>query len=66
MNWMDDRQRKTPLPSLYGLLRLTTTSSVSRKTGSYVDLRSAKMERVSEVLQLPVIIEGSRPLSAES
>ena len=24
------------------------------------------MERVSEVLQLPVIIEGSRPLSAES
>src|SRR6266849_4712035 len=33
---------------------------------SHVGLRSAKMETVSEVLQLPVIIEGSRPLSAES
>src|SRR2546425_2480662 len=31
-----------------------------------VGLRTAKMKRVSEVLQLPVIIEGSRPLSAES
>src|SRR3989442_3006385 len=28
-------------------------------------LRRAKMESVSEVLQLPVIIEGMRPLSAE-
>src|SRR6266516_845665 len=28
-------------------------------------LRGAKMERVSEVLQLPVIIEGRRPLALE-
>src|SRR5439155_22880127 len=34
--------------------------------GRLLCLRSAKMQSVSEVLQLPVIIEGMRPLSAES
>src|SRR5690348_249567 len=28
-------------------------------------LRDAKMERVSEVLQLPVVVEGTRPLALE-
>src|SRR2546427_8428455 len=55
-----------PLRSLYGLLRLTTMILGQLHERSHVGLRSAKMETVSEVLQLPVIIEGSRPLSAES
>src|SRR2546427_2246548 len=53
-----------PLPSLYGLFRLTTMV-LGQLQGWLLCLRSAKMQSVSEVLQLPVIIEGSWPLSAE-
>src|SRR3972149_8849170 len=36
------------------------------RSNGHVGLRRAKMETVSEVLQLPVVIEGRRPFSRES